>query len=208
METVFSGVVSKKVTYIKPLFLLDMDLRDKEIIGGSRDTINNKPTGLFEYRSFIKNDDVRLRLNYGFRRISENGILILRKIFLDRNMWYNTIAQYIDFDEITDKTLDNDALNILGEAPIMSKFELNTEKKIIIRTNDTETNPHAKEFLESLADLIYNATHNKHKFLSLSEINEDAKKNKFKFAKQYTPRTTPENNPLFVSYLLYEKNIK
>lgn len=205
MEVTFSKMLGHKVSFMNPLFIVDLDLKEQEVTGGWDNKMDDRPSGVFDYRNFIKNDDIRLRLNYGLRRISKNGILMIRKIFYDRNIWYNALEKYVDFDTAEDKTLDNEVKDTLGDFPIVNEFGQNTTNKLIIRMYNPDTSSHAKSFLEAWSSLMYKISHRKHNLYTVSDMNDRASKHGFKLVEQHTPRTMPENNPLFVTYLLYEK---
>lgn len=205
IEVTFSKVLGHKVSFMNPLFVVELNLKEPEVKGGSGSYNEARASGIFEYRNLVADEDVRLRLNYGLRRISNKGVLMMRKIFYDRNVWYNALEKYVDFDIAEDKTLDNDIKEMLGDIKIARDFTQCTDNRVVIRTHSYELDQKSKTFLDAWAELMYKISHRRHDLMTTSDINKQANEHGFRFVEQHTPRTTPDNNPLFVTYLLYEK---
>jgi len=217
-KTYFSRELGQKIIYKSPLFIIDLDLKE-EVKGGKDEST------ILDYYSITHNEDLRLRFMYALHYAIKNSSSILRQIFLRKNIDFNVLQKYAKNISNEDH-LDNMAYDILLEDqkcrielfPFQdaNKEDLNIKAKdlynktnpkecIIVKTHDITLADDAAALLSAWYRFLQKLTNNsqqKRNIYHIDKIISTLESAGFKFDGTYTPRSDPDNNPLYVSYLL------
>lgn len=213
----FDKQLGKKVLYKTPLYLVDLKLKPeiKNNIKKNKKEGGSDRNKLFEYRS-LNDDNTRLLFMNYLHNAFTYAVLILRQIYLNRQIDYNKLREYNEI-KYNKTNMDKVAMSILKCKNIIyhpflwikgdslkteAKYLYNTHvqnKCIIIRIYDAQ-----HDFLQKWKEFIYNITSKLIFYHPADVIKTKMIDAGFKLKNKHTPRTS--NGEVKLLYLMFSKN--
>lgn len=192
----YNNILKAKVLYTDPLFLTKLNLRP--VVKGSYE----------ESKKMFPSKDVELRFINYVNEIYEKAPVILRRIFLYRNLHIDAFS----LEKEKKNDIDEEAKNILKCSTILQRvFENKTDGEIIkykikntpfvVKEHDPEI---LAEFQECLDIFKQSFSQVPVKYRTSKEIINLMRRKKYKMTKAYRPKSDEWNNPGSFMYLKFE----
>jgi hypothetical protein len=221
--TYFSNILKKKVSHREPLFVIPLTL-DRQIKGGDESK--------FIYNQIMNYDELCKRFLFLMHKTFNNAILMLRQIFLIKGFDYKKLRKYItedeqlnNYDDKNDDTaLDifnvmtkkDDSINtVIVSFPFWKCDNINNVAKSMFGTTDNNTiiiktynlDEDNSGFLLLWGEFIENLQGGKRYFYSIKNIRDAMELIGFEYIEELTPRTDPEKNPGFITYIVFKRHL-